>query len=276
MVGTYKIFFPCKMESPWKTTGGRKFYQNWDWQSVEKGQATGGIFSVQPHSEYSSISQKQIRCQSLLKPRFWICRAKNQSLITRMMVSEQYLNRGAEVTEFVYGNLSALAEQIPERKELLHSLELPAAEPIEEVSRRWFANWQRSLRTNPGWIPAENCSHFLNLIIYWIEKCIMIAGLQFTTQSLSSWHRQRHQSTFCNFCAETTQRCFEFKSANLRWEEHFRKISFENLSNRFAVGRRNFDRRFIKNRQYACWISATCKNWISKKYVWIYRQDGKR
>jgi len=88
---------------------------------------------------------------------------------------------------------------------------------------------------------------FLNLVIYLIEKyfdrqtaiyCAKVFQIEIDRQS---------QSAFTIFTGQKQHSDEIVKKAQAYIETNFQeKISFEYLSSAFAVGRRNFDRRFIK------------------------------
>jgi transcriptional regulator GlxA family with amidase domain len=88
---------------------------------------------------------------------------------------------------------------------------------------------------------------FLNLVIYLVEKyydrptairCAKVFQIEMDRQSQSSFIIFRGQKLHGDDLVKEAQTYIE--------TQVHEKISFEKLSSRFAVGRRNFDRRFIK------------------------------
>src|SRR6185503_8157997 len=88
---------------------------------------------------------------------------------------------------------------------------------------------------------------FLNLIIYLVEKYYDRQTAIFCSKVFQIEMDRQSQSAFIIFKGQKTHEDEVVKKAQLYIEDHIdEKISIEQLSSKFAVGRRNFDRRFIK------------------------------
>jgi transcriptional regulator GlxA family with amidase domain len=88
---------------------------------------------------------------------------------------------------------------------------------------------------------------FLNLIIYLVEKYYDRPTAIFCSKVFQIEIDRQSQSPFTIFTGQKTHQDEMVKQAQAYIENHVdEKISVEELSSRFAVGRRNFDRRFIK------------------------------
>ncbi|RYU90536.1 helix-turn-helix domain-containing protein [Mucilaginibacter terrigena] len=88
---------------------------------------------------------------------------------------------------------------------------------------------------------------FLNLLIYLVEKYYDRQAAIFCAKVFQIEIDRQSQSAFTIFTGQKLHGDEMIKEAQTYIEDKLdEKISIENLSSRFAVGRRNFDRRFIK------------------------------
>lgn len=99
----------------------------------------------------------------------------------------------------------------------------------------------RGIYTNGG------AYSFLNLIIYLIEKYFDRQTAIFCSKVFQIEMDRNSQSEFVIFNGQKLHNDEIIKQAQAFIESNIRdKISMEELASRFAIGRRNFDRRFIK------------------------------
>jgi len=88
---------------------------------------------------------------------------------------------------------------------------------------------------------------FLNLIIYLIEKYYDRQTAIYCSKVFQVEMDRHSQSPFMIFKGQKSHGDEIVKKAQEYMERHVdEKIMVEDLSTRFAIGRRNFDRRFIK------------------------------
>jgi transcriptional regulator GlxA family with amidase domain len=88
---------------------------------------------------------------------------------------------------------------------------------------------------------------FLNLIIYLVEKYYDRQTAIYCAKTFQIEIDRNSQSEFAIFTGQKSHGDDMVMKAQEFIEGHIdEKISFEHLSSRFSVGRRNFDRRFIK------------------------------
>jgi len=88
---------------------------------------------------------------------------------------------------------------------------------------------------------------FLNLMIYLVEKYYDRQTAIFCSKVFQIEMDRQSQSAFIIFKGQKLHGDEMVKNAQTYIENNLQeKISVEHLSSRFAVGRRNFDRRFIK------------------------------
>jgi transcriptional regulator GlxA family with amidase domain len=88
---------------------------------------------------------------------------------------------------------------------------------------------------------------FLNLAIYLVEKYYGRETAIYCSKIFQIEMDRNSQSTFAIFTGQKLHQDETIKKAQLYIESKLHdRISVEELSSKFAVGRRNFDRRFIK------------------------------
>src|SRR5690606_24797448 len=88
---------------------------------------------------------------------------------------------------------------------------------------------------------------FLNLIIYLVEKYFDRQTAIFCSKVFQIELDRQNQSAFIIFSGQKSHGDEVIRQAQTYIENNLQeKISIENLSSELAVGRRNFDRRFIK------------------------------
>jgi transcriptional regulator GlxA family with amidase domain len=88
---------------------------------------------------------------------------------------------------------------------------------------------------------------FLNLILYLVEKYYDRETAIYCSKIYQIEIDRKRQSGFTIFTGQKSHGDEVVKQAQAYIEDSFhQKFSIEHLSQRFAVGRRNFDRRFIK------------------------------
>jgi transcriptional regulator GlxA family with amidase domain len=88
---------------------------------------------------------------------------------------------------------------------------------------------------------------FLNLIIYLVEKYYDRQTAIFCSKVFQIEMDRQSQSVFTIFTGQKSHGDDVIQKAQVYIENHVdEKISIGDLSSKFAVGRRNFDRRFIK------------------------------
>jgi transcriptional regulator GlxA family with amidase domain len=88
---------------------------------------------------------------------------------------------------------------------------------------------------------------FLNLLIYLVEKYYDRPTAIFCSKVFQIEMDRKTQSAFTIFTGQKLHGDEMIKKVQAYIENNLQqKISFEHLSSKFSVGRRNFDRRFIK------------------------------
>lgn len=201
-----------------------------------------GLFNVKPHLSVSEIHRTNLIIIPSLNHNYREAIKSNKPLIE--WISQQY-TKGAEVAAICTGAFLLAASGLLNGKSC--STHWAAASGFHEMfpdvnlQADQLITDEKSIYTNGG------AYSFLNLIIYLIEKyydretaiyCAKIFQIEFDRNS---------QSEFTIFTGQKTHDDEVVKKAQSIIESRIKdKISIEQLSSKLHVGRRNFDRRFIK------------------------------
>lgn len=238
IAGSYKIFM--RANAYWKEKTGKQLY---------KIQVAGepvdyyeGLFAVTPHIHFSAIKKTDLVIIPSMNHLYAQAIKMNQSLITWI---EQQYNKGAEVASICTGAFLLAATGILKGKTC--STNWAVADAFQTLFPDIMLQTDKLITDEDGIYTSGGAYSFLNLILYLVEKyfdrptaiyCAKIFQIEMDRQS---------QSPFMIFKGQKEHGDEIVEKAQLFIEKHIdEKISFEQLSNRFAVGRRNFDRRFIK------------------------------
>jgi transcriptional regulator GlxA family with amidase domain len=240
IVGAYKIF---SRANAYSKENGKK-----DWYQIELAGISkeidfhDGLFTVKPHTAISAIAKTNLIIIPSLNHHYQKAINGNGPLID--WIERQYKN-GAEIASICTGAFLLASSG------LLNGRSCSTHWAFADTFRSMFpeVNLQTDrLITDEGGIYTNGGAYsFLNLIIYLVEKyydrqtaifCSKVFQIELDRQSQSPFILFNGQKSHGDQMVLETQAYIE---ANLQ-----EKISFEKLSSKFAVGRRNFDRRFIR------------------------------
>jgi len=159
-------------------------------------------------------------------------------------LSAQYKN-GAEIASICTGAFLLAAAGILDGKSC--STHWAATDELRQRFPKVNLQSDKIITEENGVYTNGGAYSFLNLILYLVEKhfdrttaifCAKVFQIEMDRQSQSSFMIFKGQKLHDDDMIKQAQSYIEERTAE--------KISFEQLSARFAIGRRNFDRRFIK------------------------------
>jgi transcriptional regulator GlxA family with amidase domain len=166
----------------------------------------------------------------------------NQLLID--WIEQQYKN-GAEIASMCTGTFMLASAGLLDGKNC--STHWSAADTFRTMFPKVNLQADKVITDEHGIYTNGGAYSFLNLVIYLVEKyydrqtaiyCSKIFQVEMDRQSQSAFTIFKGQKLHGDEMVQKAQAYIESKVDE--------KISVEDLSSRFAVGRRNFDRRFIK------------------------------
>lgn len=240
IVGTFKIF--TRANEYWKKANGKELFKIELAGISKKVEFYNGLFNVQPHTSISAISKTHLIIIPSLNYNYQKTVKENKQLID--WIEKQY-KQGAEIASICTGAFLLASSG------LLNGKTCSTHWAVVNDFRSMFpdVNLQTDkLITDENGIYTNGGAYsFLNLIIYLVEKYYDRHTAIFCSKVFQIEMDRQSQSAFIIFKGQKSHGDETIKKAQIYIEDHFdEKISIEHLSFRFAVGRRNFDRRFIK------------------------------
>ena len=240
IVGTYKIF--TRANNYWKETGRKELFKIELAGLSRQVEFYEGLFTVKPHTHISAIAKTNLIVIPSLNHNYQKAVKGNQLLID--WIEKQY-KHGAEVASICTGTFLLASSG------LLDGRTCSTNWAVADNFRTMFPNvdlqTDKLITDENGIYTCGGAYSFLNLIIYLVEKYFDRQTAIFCSKVFQIELDRQSQSPFIIFKGQKSHGDEMVKKAQAYIEGHLdEKISVEHLSTRFAVGRRNFDRRFIK------------------------------
>lgn len=240
IVGAYKIL--TRANAHWKESGKKELYKIELAGISKKVDFHDGLFSVKPHAHILDIAKTSLIIIPSLNHNYEKALKGNKPLIDWM--EEQYKN-GAEIASICTGAFLLASSGLLNGKSC--STHWAFADTFRAMFPKVNLQTDKLITDESGIYTNGGAYSFLNLIIYLVEKYFDRQTAIFCSKVFQIEMDRESQSAFIIFKGQKTHEDEIIKQAQAYIENNFQeKISFEKLSSRFAVGRRNFDRRFIK------------------------------
>lgn len=240
IVGSYKIF--TRANAYWKASGKKELFKIELAGTSKKVEYYDGLFTVTPHTHISSIKKTNLIIIPSLNHHYQQAVKENQLLID--WIEKQY-KQGAEVASICTGAFLLAASGL--LNERTCSTNWAVADKFRDMFPNVNLKIDKLITDENGIYTSGGAYSFLNLIIYLVEKyfdrqtaiyCAKVFQIDIDRQSQSPFTIFTTQKSHGDEIVKKAQNYIESKLDE--------KISVETLSSKFAVGRRNFDRRFIK------------------------------
>lgn len=240
IVGAYKIFTRANQYR--KDNQSRELFKIELAGVSKKVEFHDGLFMVTPHTNISAIHKTNLIIIPSLNHNYKKAIKENKVLIE--WIESQYKG-GAEVASICTGAFMLASSGLLDGKTCsthwLVAGDFRKMFPDVKLQTDQLITDEDGIYTNGG------AYSFLNLIIYLVEKYYDRQTAVFCSKVFQIEIDRQSQSPFTIFTGQKTHGDEIVKKAQSYIENHLdEKISIEQLSSRFAVGRRNFDRRFIK------------------------------
>ena len=240
IVGAYKIF--SRANKYRKEQGGRELFKIQLAGISKKVDFYDGLFTVKPHIQISAIKKTDLVIIPSLNHNYQKTVRQNRSLID--WIEKQY-KEGAEIASICTGAFLLASAGLLDGKTC--STHWSAADNFRVTFPRVKLQTDQLITDENGIYTNGGAYSFLNLLIYLIEKYYGRPTAIFCSKVFQIDINRQSQSAFIIFSGQKLHGDDVIKKAQTYIEDHVdEKISVERLSSRFAVGRRNFDRRFIK------------------------------
>jgi len=240
IVGAYKIF--SRANEYWKKAGKRELFKIELAGLSNKVDFYGGLFSVNPHTHISAIKKTDLIIIPSLNHNYNKTVKENKPLIE--WIEKQY-KHGAEIASICTGAFLLASSGLLDGK--ICSTHWSAADDLRTMFPKINVQTDKLITDENGIYTNGGAYSFLNLIIYLIEKYYDRQTAIFCSKVFQIEMDRQSQSAFIIFKGQKLHDDEVVKKAQMYIEDHVdEKISIEHLSSKFAVGRRNFDRRFTR------------------------------
>jgi transcriptional regulator GlxA family with amidase domain len=240
IVGTYKIF--TRANEYWKKTGRRELFKIELAGISKEVEFYGGLFTVRPHTNISSITKTHLIIIPSLNYNYQKTVKENKLLID--WVQKQY-KHGAEIASICTGAFLLASSGLLDGRSC--STHWAVADNFKTMFPKVNLQTDKLITDENGIYTNGGAYSFLNLVIYLVEKYYDRQTAIFCSKVFQIEMDRQSQSAFTIFTGQKLHGDEMVKKAQAYIETKVdEKISVEHLSTRLAVGRRNFDRRFIK------------------------------
>jgi len=240
IVGAYKIF--TRANAYWKETGKRELFKIELAGISKKVEFYDGLFTVKPHTHVSAITKTNLIIIPSLNHNYQKAVKGNKLLIDWI---EQQYKCGAEIASICTGAFLLASAGLLEGKTC--STHWSVAENFRAMFPNVNLQTDKLITDEYGIYTNGGAYSFLNLVIYLVEKYYDRQTAIFCSKVFQIELDRHSQSPFIIFKGQKSHGDDIVQQAQVYIEKHVdERISFEDLSSKFAVGRRNFDRRFIK------------------------------
>ncbi len=202
----------------------------------------GGLFSVHPHVGLKEVRRTDLIVIPAISWNISASLASNQALLPWIV---QRYQQGAEVASMCIGGFLLAATG------LLNGKSCSTHWMAADVFRRMFPEVnlvvEKVITDEQGIYTNGGAFSFVNLLLYLIEKYCGRKTAIYCSKVFEVDIDRHCQSPFTMFSGLKDHQDEEIKRAQLFIENNVdKKISIGKLAIQFGIGRRNFDRRFIK------------------------------
>lgn len=239
-VGAYKIF--TKANEYRKANGKRELFKIELAGLSKKVEFYDGLFSVKPHTHISSIEKTNLIIIPSLNHNYESTLRENKLLID--WIEKQY-KQGAEIASICTGAFLLVSTGLLNGK--ICSTHWTATNAFKAMFPKVNLQTDKLITDEKGIYTNGGAYSFLNLLMYLVEKYFDRPTAIFLSKVFQIQLDRYSQSEFSIFNGQKSHEDEVVQKAQAYIENNIdEKISIEYLSSKFAVGRRNFDRRFIK------------------------------
>jgi transcriptional regulator GlxA family with amidase domain len=240
IVGAYKIF--SRANAYWKQNAKSELFTIQLAGTSNRVSFYDDLFTVKPHTHISSISKTDLIIIPSLNHNYETTVKHNKILID--WIQKQY-KLGAEIASICTGAFLLASSGVLDGKSC--STHWSAAENFRAMFPNVNLQADRLITDENGIYTNGGAYSFLNLIIYLIEKYYDRQTAIYCSKVFQIEMDRNSQSEFAIFTGQRLHNDEVIKKAQAFIEDRIQeKISIEELSSKFSVSRRNFDRRFIK------------------------------
>jgi len=201
-----------------------------------------GLFTIHPHAHITEVEETDLIVIPAISWDFEQSLPANQSLIPWI---RNHYRKGAEVASVCTGGFLLAATGLLDGKDC--STHWMGASLFRSMYPKVNLTIEKIITDESGLYTSGGALSYINLILYLIEKYVGREVAVYCSKFLEVDIDRTSQSPFMIFTGLKNHQDEAIKKAQVYIENHVnKKISIEELSSSLAIGRRNFDRRFIK------------------------------
>jgi len=238
IIGAYEIF--TSANEYWKKAGKKDLFKI-ELAGVSKNaEFDNGLLTVKPQANISNIAKTNL----ILIPSLIHQKAMKGNQLMVDWIAKQYKD-GAEVASMCTGIFMLASAGLLDGKNC--STHWAAADTFRTMFPKVILKAEKLITDENGIYTNGGGYSFLNLMLYLVEKYYDRQTAIYCSKVFQIEIDRQSQSAFTIFTGQKVHGDQVVQQAQAYIESNLHeKISVEDLSSRFAVGRRNFDRRFIK------------------------------
>jgi transcriptional regulator GlxA family with amidase domain len=241
IAGVYEIFTTANGFN--KRSGKEELFKIELAGMSNKAEAYKNLFTVKPEVNISTINKTNL----IIIPSTLIRSYKDTVKENRLLIDwiEKQYKEGAEVASMCSGAFVLALSGLLDGKSC--STHWAFADTFRTMFPKVNLQTDQLITDENGIYTNGGAYSFLNLAIYLVEKYYDRQTAIYCSKIFQIEMDRNSQSAFTIFTGQKLHEDETVKKAQSYIESKLHeKISVEHLSSRFAVGRRNFDRRFIK------------------------------
>lgn len=240
IVGAFEIF--SEAHSHWLKKGNKAAYQIEITGITDQAIFGQGLLHIKPHHTIDKIPKTDLIIIPSMANDFDGATRGNKQLID--WIARQY-KEGAEVASMCSGAFMLASTGLLDGKSC--STHWNIADSFRNLFPRINVQPDMLITDENGLYTNGGAYSFLNLVVYLVEKYFDRETAVYCSKVFQIELDRRNQSAFAIFTGQKQHSDEMVKKAQAFIENTIsEKIIVEDLSAKFAVGRRNFDRRFFK------------------------------
>lgn len=240
IVGAYEMLL--RANDYHKQNGKKELYKIELAGVSKKAEFNHGLLTVKPHADISQVHKTNLIIIPSLVRDFEKAVKKNQLFIN--WIEKQY-KQGAELASMCTGTFMLASTGLLDGKSC--STHWSAADNFRAMFPNAKLQTDKLITDENGIYTNGGAYSFLNLMLHLVEKYYDRQTAVYCSKIFQVEINRQSQGSFSIFNGQKMHDDEMVQQAQLYIEKNVEeKISVEALSSKFNVGRRNFDRRFIK------------------------------
>jgi len=240
ITGAYEIF--CRANAYNKANGKKEFFKIQLAGISEEIDFNGGLFTVKPHLNISAVTTTDLIIIPSLNHNYNVALKDNEQLLPWL---KKHYHNGAEIATICTGAFMLAASGLLDGKSC--STHWSVTENFRLMFPKVNLQIDELITDEKGIYTNGGAYSFLNLMIYLIEKYYDRNTAIYCSKVFQIEMDRNTQSQFAIFTGQKKHDDELVQQVQLYIEKNIeQRISVGELSTKFNVGRRNFDRRFIK------------------------------